>query len=189
MNLNVLELFSIPPWLPQYSGSSIPTTYHCEGLHCNDVIVFTLAIHDFQNGGSQLSPFHTKKLIELVPVHVLFRNFSGPRTRMILFILFVLLLCIGDSRTVLENRQNGVGGRFKCLDGTLLTFVSYTAVENASLRFQIVPLPERPDSVYEWRPLQILRPTTSIPVCVETSPEDTYTLRVISLSISLSLSV
>ena len=49
--------------------------------------------------------------------------------------------------------------------------------ESVSVRYQMVPLPEQAHSVHKWRMLSITHPTSSIPVCVETSPDDAYTLR------------
>lgn len=141
------------------------------------MIAFTLAKHNSQNGGSHESTYHTEKLIAFVRIHVHIHNFSGSRTGMIFFLLFVLLACNGDSQSLLSNQQYERGKTSMCSDGTAFTFVSYGAFESVSVRYQMVPFPEPVHSVHKWRMLSITHPTSSIPVCVETSPDDAYTLR------------
>ena len=99
---------------------------------------------------------------------------------MILFALFILLLGFGDSQSVLSNGQIAKAGDSECLNGVVLTLVSYIVSEEGSIRYQIVPLPDSADSTRPWKSLQVVHPPTSISLCVERSPEDTYTLRVAS---------
>lgn len=172
-----MKLNHKPPW--SYRDRTTLTLFHnhCKEISWKRTIVFTIATHNSQNGGSHESTYHTEKLIEFVPIHVLVHNFSGSRTRMLFFLLFVLLACIGDSQSLLSNQQYNRGKASTCSNGTALTFVSYGVFESVSVRYQMVPFPEQAHSVHKWRMLSITHPTSSIPVCVETSPDDAYTLR------------